>query len=378
MRIGIDGIPLATPKTGIGHYTFELARGLARLAPADEFELVAPVALDLGADVPSNLRAAHAPVNAISRRWWTIGLPLYVRGQKLTLFHGTNYNVPLWQRCPTVVTIHDLSLLLHADTHREDLVRRARRRLPTMTRIAARIITDSEAVKREIHEHLNVPAEKIAAVPLAPRRVFRPVAAGEARAACRRLGVEDEFILFVGTVEPRKNLLTLVRAFAELTRATALRPQLVIAGQKGWLTEELDAYVERSALKERILFTGYVADEDLRALYSTCRVAVYPSLYEGFGLPPLEAMACGAPVVTSRIPVIEETSQGAARLVAPTDVAELTAALVELLTDEGARAHLSAAGLQRAAEYTWERTAEMTLAVYREVLAQTTGAARAS
>jgi alpha-1,3-rhamnosyl/mannosyltransferase len=376
MRIGIDGIPLATPKTGIGHYTFELARCLARLAPADEFELVAPVALELGAaDLPPNLRAVHVPVNALRRRWWTIGLPLYVRQNRLTLFHGTNYNVPLWQRCPTVVTIHDLSLMLHAGTHREDLVRRARRRLPTMTRIAARIITDSESVKREITEHLGVAAEKITAVPLAPRRAFRPVPAAEAHAACRRLGVAAEFILFVGTVEPRKNLLTLVRAFDELLRTTTLRPQLVIAGQKGWLTDELFAYVERSALKERILFTGYVSDEDLAALYSSCRVSVYPSLYEGFGLPPLEAMACGAPVITSRIPVIMETAEGAARLVTPTDVRELTPALVELLTDEGARTHFAAAGRRRAAEFTWERTAQRTLAIYRAVLGAAGGAA---
>src|SRR5205085_3822275 len=154
MRIGIDGIPLAMPKAGIGHYTFELARCLARLAPADEFELVAPVAVELGADgrdeLPPNLHTVHAPTGVLRRRWWTIGLPLYVRQNRLTLFHGTNYNVPLWQRCPTVVTIHDLSLLLHADTHRADLVRRARRRLPAMTRIATHIITDSESVKHEI------------------------------------------------------------------------------------------------------------------------------------------------------------------------------------------------------------------------------------
>ncbi|HEX8181836.1 MAG TPA: glycosyltransferase family 1 protein [Pyrinomonadaceae bacterium] len=380
MRIAIDGIPLATPKTGIGHYTFELAQGLARLAPADEFELVAPVPLALDAgdaptELPPNLRAVHVPVNALRRRWWTIGLPLYVRQNRPALFHGTNYNVPLWQRCPTVVTIHDLSLLLHAATHREDLVRRARRRLPTMTRIAAHIITDSESVKREISEHLNVPPTKITAVALAPRRAFQPVPSIEARTACRQLGVEDEFILFVGTVEPRKNLLTLMRAFAELLRTTEARPQLVIAGQKGWLTDELFAHVEQSAtLKERILFTGYVTDEDLAALYSACRVSIYPSLYEGFGLPPLEAMACGAPVITSRIPVIMETVADAARLVAPTDVQELTAALVELLTDEGARAHFAAAGRRRAAAFTWERTAAQTLEVYRAVLGQAAGA----
>jgi glycosyltransferase involved in cell wall biosynthesis len=372
MRIGLDGIPLATPKTGIGHYTFELAQGLARLVPADEFELVAPVPLELGADgaqaLPPNLCTVHAPVNALRRRWWTIGLPLYVRQHGLTLFHGTNYNVPLWQRCPTVVTIHDLSLLLHAETHREDLVRRARRRLPTMTRIAAHIITDSESVKREISEHLHVAPEKITAVPLAPRRAFQPVAEAVARVARQRLGVEDEFILFVGTVEPRKNLLTLVRACDELLRATSLCPQLVIAGQKGWLTDELFAYVEQSALKERILFTGYIADEDLAALYSSCRVSIYPSLYEGFGLPPLEAMACGAPVITSRIPVIMETVADAARLITPTDVQALTAALVELLTDAAARAHYAAAGRRRAAEFTWALTAQRTLDVYRAVL----------
>jgi glycosyltransferase involved in cell wall biosynthesis len=339
------------------------------------------VPLPLGADdgaesLPPNLRTVHAPVNALRRRWWTIGLPLYVRQHGLTLFHGTNYNVPLWQRCPTVVTIHDLSLLLHAETHREDLVRRARRRLPTMTRIAAHIITDSESVKREISEHLHVAPEKITAVPLAPRRAFQPVAEDAARAARQRLGVEDEFILFVGTVEPRKNLLTLVRACDELLRTTSLCPQLVIAGQEGWLTDELFAYVEQSVLKERILFTGYIADEDLAALYSSCRVSVYPSLYEGFGLPPLEAMACGAPVITSRIPVIMETAAAAARLIAPTDVQDLTAALVELLTDAAARAHYAAAGRRRAAEFTWELTAQRTLAVYRTVIGQSAGAGK--
>src|SRR5947209_8937990 len=350
LRIGIDGIPLATPKTGIGHYTFELARELARLAPKDDFELIAPVPVELGADVPQNLRTVHVPVNALRRRWWTIGLPLYVRQNRLTLFHGTNYNVPLWQRCPTVVTIHDLSLLLHADTHRADLVHRARRRLPAMTRVATHIITDSESVQREICAHLGVAAEKITAVALAPRRAFHPVAEMEARATRRRLGVEDEFILFVGTVEPRKNLLTLVRAFDELLRQTNLRPQLVIAGQKGWLNDELFALIEQTALAERILFTGYIPDEDLRALYSSCVVSVYPSLYEGFGLPPLEAMACGAPVIASRIPPIVETVGTAARLCEPTNVRELTAEIVALLSNPGARAELSTAGRKRAAD----------------------------
>jgi len=376
MRIAIDGIPLAEPKTGIGHYTFELARGLAALAPQHDFELVAHVAIDeavrsafdADAPLPANLRAVHAPINALSRRWWTIGLPLYVQRRGVALFHGTNYKVPLWKRCHTIVTIHDLSLLLHSHTHKEELVRRARLRLPATARMASKIITDSESVKREICEHLRIRLEKIVVVPLAPRRAFRPVGATASAEARRRLGVEDDFILFVGTVEPRKNLLTLVRAFDELTQCTSLRPQLVIAGQKGWLTEELFALVEKSGLGSRILFTGYVSDEDLAALYSSCRVSVYPSLYEGFGLPPLEAMSCGAPVITSRIPVIMETVGDAAHLVEPTNVRELTDGIRALWENDEERRRLSADGLAHASRFTWERTARLTLDVYEEVL----------
>jgi len=374
MRIGIDGIPLATPKTGIGHYTFELARSLATIAPEDEFEIIAPVLLNVPtSSMPPNLRTVLGRSGALRRRWWTIGLPLHGHENRLPLFHGTNYMVPLWQRCATVVTIHDLSLLLHSETHREDLVQRAKRRLPTMTRIASHILTDSEAVKKEICQHLAVSPDKITAVPLAARRTFTRVPHNQTVETRRRLGVEDKFILFVGTVEPRKNLLTLVRAFDELLRTTDLQPQLVVAGQKGWLTDDLDAHVEQSEIKNRILFTGYVSDEDLASLYSSCTVSVYPSLYEGFGLPPLEAMACGAPVITSRIPVIMETASGAARLVEPTNLQELTAALVELLTDQKAREHYASVGRQRSAEFTWERTAQQTLDVYRRVHAEAAG-----
>jgi glycosyltransferase involved in cell wall biosynthesis len=377
MRIGIDAIPLATPKTGIGHYTFEVARELARLRPADEFELLAPVpvarqfgeAFD-GRGLPANLRPATARADGqLRRRWWSFGLPLHLRERGFSLYHGTNYNVPPWADCPTVVTVHDLSLLLHPETHEARLVELARRRLPVMTRAAAHVLTDSESVRAEILDVLGVDPERVTAVPLAPRRAFRPAAPWEAEEVRRRLGVHEDFILYVGTVEPRKNLLALVRAFDLLTRETGLRPQLVIAGRKGWLTEELYELVERSPSSARILFTGYVTDAELCALYSSCGVFAYPSLYEGFGLPPLEAMACGAPVVASRIPVIEETAGAdAARLVAPTDAEALAGALADLLRDGAARARLAAAGRARAAQFTWERTARLTFEVYDRVL----------
>lgn len=374
MPIGLDGTPLASLKTGIGHYTFELARCLAQAAPSGQFELVSPAPIantradELDSTWPANLSVACPRLSRISRRyWWKIGLPLYAEKASYTLFHGTNYDLPAWSRCGTVVTIHDLSLLLHAQTHRPDLVTRARSRLPATARRSTLIITATESVKREICEHLSVEADKVVVTPYAPRRSFRRLPPEQTERVRRRLGVEDEFLLFVGTLEPRKNLLTLFRAFDEILRTTNLRPQLVIVGQEGWLMEEMFSYVKRSGINARLRFTGYLSEEELCALYSSCRVCVYPSLYEGFGLPPLEAMACGAPVIASRIPSLIETA-GAARLVAPTDVSALARSIVGLLTSEDEWHHLSAAGLRHVAKFSWERTARLTLEAYGEAL----------
>lgn len=364
MRIGIDGIPLASPKTGIGHYTLELSRALARLQPDDEFQLISPVPFSLSPedDLPPNLKKVEAPGR---RLWWTVGLPLYIRQSSPSLFHGTNYEVPLWSSCPTILSIHDLSLLLYPETHLDQLVRRARFRLPLMARAAKKIITATEFVKREVSQHLKIDPAKIAVTPYAPRRSFYPLSRSETEQTRRRLGVEEVFILFVGTIEPRKNLITLLRAFAEVLRRTDLRPQLVIAGKRGWLIGPVMDYIDTEGLSERIQFTGYITDEDLRALYASCAVCVYPSLYEGFGLPPLEAMACGAPVIASDIPSLMEATGKAALLVPPMDVTRLAHSVVEMVRDEEKRAYFSRAGLKRASQFTWERTAELTLEVYR-------------
>lgn len=377
MLIGIDGTPLREIKTGVGHYTVELARSLARVSPEDQLEIVSPFPLshimesESGQEAatavsPPNLRARQVKANALERHWWTIGLPRYIKQRGVALFHGTNYDVPLWKRCPTVLTIHDLSLLLHPDTHEAKRVRRALRRLPLMARMATQIVTPTESVRREVIQHLRVPREKIIAVPEAARSIFRPMLPGQTVETRKRLRVEDDFLLFVGTIEPRKNLLALINAYSDIVRATRLRPQLVIVGKEGWLTNELFVRLRESGVAERVYFTGYLSDGDLCALYSSCRAFVYPSIYEGFGLPPLEAMACGAPVVASRIPSIMEVVEGAAHLVAPNSVDALAQSIVALLTDEGERQRLSSAGLERARAFSWEKTARTMREVYSE------------
>ena len=372
MRIGLDGFPLASPKTGVGHYTFELARAMAELAPQHELEFISPLpyapALTADIDSISNLRAVNPPTNSITRRWWSIGLPRYLKQNPVDIFHGTNYEVPLWNRKRNVLTVHDLSIFTHPDKHEPRIARRARRRLPIMLRSAAMIITPTEAMKRELSERFRIEPDRIAVTPEAPRSNFRPLPITEAAAIRKRLGIEDDFILFVGTIEPRKNLLTLARAFDRILRETDRRPQLVIAGGAGWLSGDLHRFLRQVDFGDRLRMTGYVHDEELRALYSSCKLFIYPSLYEGFGLPPLEAMACGAPVVASRIPALIETLGDNARLVDPLNENELAKSIVELLSNETARQQMSSAGLKHAARFSWGEMARRTLEIYERVL----------
>ena len=401
MLIGLDAIPLTEPLAGVGHYTAELARALARASAADEFELAYPSTYpplepfrDEKVKPPANLKAARVNVGAVGRHWWSLGLPRYVSRRGIQVFHGTNYDVPLWGRCATVLTVHDLSLFARPETHEARRVWRARRRLPLMARAATLVITPTEAVRRELAERLGVPPEKIVAVHEAARSVFRPLAFEATADARRRLGAGDNFLLAVGTVEPRKNLRALVRAFESIVRETAATTtatnatthtgtnatnattmkatpdglRLVIAGGKGWLSDPLFDEVARSPVKDRIVFTGYVTDEDLRALYSSCALFAYPSLYEGFGLPVLEAMQCGAPVLASRIPAHAEVAGRAALLVNPDAHEEIARGILHLLRSEDERRRLSDAGLKRAAEFSWERAARQTLEVYAEAL----------
>ncbi len=373
MLIGLDGIPLLFPKTGVGHYTAQLADALAKIAPEHEFRLVYPSsfpAADLQFDntPPPNLGTARVPVGSIRKHWWSLGLPTHISREKIQLFHGTNYDVPLWRRCPTVLTIHDLSMLLHPETHEKRSVRRARRRLPVMSRTADAIVVPTEAIKRDVCEYLKTSEQKIFVVPEAAREFFHPVTFEETRATRERLGISDEFVLTVGTIEPRKNIPTLVKAFEQvLQMGSNRRLQLVIAGGNGWLAEPSLQAIRNSRACGGIVLTGYVHDRELRDLYSSCRVFVYPSLYEGFGLPPTEAMACGAAVVVSDIPALVESTGGAARIIDPRNADELAQTISEVSNNDRLREALSDAGRRRAAELSWTQTAIETMKVYERL-----------
>jgi glycosyltransferase involved in cell wall biosynthesis len=228
---------------------------------------------------------------------------------------------------------------------------------------ARRVITISEASARDLVEVLGVSRERIAVTPLAADDRFRPIEdAAEVDAVRARHGLEGRYVLYVGNVEPRKNLVRVVDAFerAELRDAT-----LAIAGRLAWLSDEIERRVASYRGPGRVRLLGYVADEDLPALYSGAEAFVYASLWEGFGLPVVEAMACGAAVVASRVAAIEEVAGEAARLVDPLSVDDIAAALASVLGDAAERERLRAAGLARAARYSWAETARRTIEVYR-------------
>ncbi|MBS1807865.1 MAG: glycosyltransferase family 4 protein [Acidobacteria bacterium] len=369
MRIALDAIPLVANKTGVGHYTDALAEWLARTHHDHQYELVSPFDFHFpnGHQPPANLHKRFTPVHPLLRKWWLVGLPALLRLSPFDLFHGTNYCIPMFAPCPTVVTIHDLSLYAQTKTHEAKNVSRGKRRIPIMARRADMIIAPSDATKREVEHYLGIPSERIRVVYEAARPKMKPLPPEACEPVLQKYGIDRPYLLYTGTIEPRKNLLKLIRAYSEIIHTTEHRPLLVLCGGRGWLDEEIFELVAELKLQRMVKFTGYVPDEDLPALYSACEIFVYPSLYEGFGLPPLEAMACGAAVVTSNTSSLPEVVGDAGVMVNPHEALELAQVLANLLNDRQQRENFRRAGLERSKIFSWERAAHETQAVYDQV-----------
>jgi glycosyltransferase involved in cell wall biosynthesis len=294
--------------------------------------------------------------------WEQFLAPLILRQQRADLFHGTLNVVPLACPVPSVVTIHDLAFIRFPYTFRSynrtylDLATRV------SVRRATRILAVSEHTKREVVGLLGVPAERVVVTPNAARVHFHPPAA-EALAAFRtRHSLPEQFVLYVGTLEPRKNLTTLLDAYAQIARQSAV--PLLVGGGKGWMYDAVFARLEALGLRDRVHFVGYLDEEELPLWYAAARLFVFPSLYEGFGMPPLEAMACGTPVVTSNSSSLPEVVGDAGLMVAPMDVDALADAIMRLLSDEALHADLRERGLRRAQQFAWHTTAERTRDAY--------------
>lgn len=297
--------------------------------------------------------------------------PRVLRELKADLYHGLGFVAPLRAPCPTVVTVFDLSFITQPRTHK----RMNRIYLSLFTRWscrrAARVITISEWTKRDVVQHFGIAPEKVVAIPLGvDHDCFKPQPPEAIAMFKAQHGIGDHAIFYLGSLEPRKNLPRLIEAFAVLTSQSSIgKLQLFVGGSLAWKYDDIFTRIRQLGLEERVRLIGRVSDVDLPQWYSACAVMAYPSLYEGFGLPPLEAMACGAPVVTSNATSLPEVVGDAGITVDPTDVRALAEALHRVLSDDALRAVLRAQSLARAAQFTWQRTAERTVEVYRKVLA---------
>lgn len=361
MRIGLDANPLCVRKGGVGHYADCLIRALTKVAPEHQYVLYHQ------GEWTGPEAALGEHVSDV--RYWKPLLRWRIRRDHVDLYHGTNYKLPVRGLRGGVVTVHDLALERHPEWSPSPWRQRSRERrtMRTLAR-ADRIITVSHHSASDIAAYYGIPIEKITVVYNGISDAFRPGVD-----PVQRAGILDRYrirkkgyLLFVGTLEPRKNLPTLLRAYAG--RSTVRKEfQLILAGGWGWQTSEIRDVLAELDLTGDVTITGYLAPESLMDLYRQAAAFVYPSFYEGFGFPPLEAMASGVPVVTSNTSCFPEVLGPAAVMVDPRDVEALGAAIERVLGDEHLREDLRNKGIALAKRFTWEETARRTVDVYRRV-----------
>ncbi len=365
--IGFDATPLQIAlHSGVGHYTAELITALIDRADGRRYALLANRTLN-GATPGGSLGQVGQRFPNRSA-WMQLLLPRDLAALRPDVCHFTNSIAPLHAPCPIVVTLHDMSLFVHAQLHPVKSRLVVRSIIPAVARRAAAIITVSHHAKREIVAGLNIPPEKVHVVYEAAAPQYHAIAdAAELDRVRRRYGLHKPFVLYVGTIEPRKNLTRLVTAFAQVQRQYP-DLELILVGQLGWQYRSLLKAIEDLQLGSAVRRVGYVPDADLPALYNLARVLAFPSLYEGFGLPVIEAMACGTPVLTSNGSSLAEIAAGASCLIDPLNVNAIASGLLRLGTDDDLHARLRVAGLARAAQFSWQRAAAETVRVYDAVV----------
>ena len=376
MTIYIDISAAVHGRAGLGRYASSLARHLVEAGGDYAFfynrdRSTRPLP---GLEhVPTRtVRAGYKPWRmAVLLGQWALDRGLPVGFDRLlpgaTLYHATEHLLMPLRRVPTVLTVHDLIFRLFPQYHKPLNYWYLNIAMPLYARRADAIIAISQNTKDDLVRIYGVPSEKVTVVYEAADPCFRPPKPEQIAAVRARYGLPERYLLTVGTIEPRKNLSRLMEAF-QMVQAQGLVEALVIVGQRGWLYEGFFRRMEELNLGDSVILPGFMPDEDLPAVYGAATLFVMPSLYEGFGLPVLEAMACGTPVVCSRTSSLPELGGEAARYFSPTDVAEMAAIIAEVLSDADMRAEMRERGLAQAARFSWQRAAQETVQVYRKVL----------
>ena len=367
MRIAFDGTTLTAGRTGVGYYTEHLLQHLAREVErtGDELVVISNKAIDTASPLPKHVRVYTKRQFPLRIGWMQLLASRVLGDLEPDVAHFTNGMIPPAPPAPTVVTVHDMSLRLHPSCHP---VRRLLINRPLITvaiRSASEIVTVSHSARRDLLRLHKTNSDRVTVVHEAAAPGFAPIADRALLDAVRRqYRLPQRFVLYVGTIEPRKNLPRLMEAFAA-ARAQGMPHELVCAGPYGWSSRDLTAVIDRLGIRDGVHFTGYVPVEQLPAIYNLAEMFAFPSVYEGFGLPVVEAMACGTPVITSNTSSLDEIASGAAETVDPYCADAIADAMLRLARDADWRRELSARGRARARRFSWTRTAREMLAIYQ-------------
>ena len=367
MRFAVDAHAIGRHLTGNEVYVRSLLNAFAAQQQDDEF--VAYVSAESAANsIPANIRTRRIATNPFVRLG--LDLAMRVREDHPDLLH-VQYTAPLACPVPVVVSVHDVSFLEHPEYFTRDRAWQLQWTVRRTVHRAARILTGSEFSRASILKvYGNLEEDKVVVVPNAAASEFRPISRDSAAFAVReRFQIAAPFVLSVGDLQPRKNQIGMIRAFARMVKAhPQLKQNLVLAGKETWFAGEVHRAARESGVADRIQFCGFVSDDDLLNLYNACDLFIFPSFYEGFGLPALEAMACGRAVVCSHTSSLPEVVDGAAILFDPYALDEIVRAMADLLLDSELRSRMERLGLQRAAHFSWQKTAQRTIEVFHEVL----------
>jgi glycosyltransferase involved in cell wall biosynthesis len=381
---GLDATPLLGRRTGIGRYVAEIADGvLAGLAANERLVVYAGTFRQnplLGVSHEPLTRLAKDPRVSVRRQWTPLSAahavwnradfpPLEWVTGRLDVFHGTNFRLPPLAKGRGVVTVHDLAFLTCPGSVPPEVGRRLENAVRAAVRRATHVIADSEHTKGDVVRLLGADPARVTTIHLAAGGAFRTPKDRDADRArlAKRYGLRFPFVLYVGTTNPRKNLARLLDAFAAARRRASLPHSLVLVGDAGFAHGAVLERIERLGLNDAVVLPGFTDDADMPAIYGAADLLAFPSLYEGFGLPVLEAMSCGCPVLTSSASSLPEVAGDAAVLVDPESADAIAAGLERVLTDAAFRTRLVDAGLRRAVAFSWSRAAAEHLALYREV-----------
>jgi O-antigen biosynthesis alpha-1,3-rhamnosyltransferase len=386
MRVVINASAVVGPRTGVGHSTVELVRALAGTGHVGitlyPHPLLAKLRTRLGGG-PKPAEPTRTGAPATRRPLWKRGARVPFRWgwralieqearhafhpRRVDLYHEPNF-FPLPTRLPTVVTIHDLSAVLHPEWHPAERVAEFETKFLNRLRDVAHVLTDSDAARDEIIRTLDLPADRVTRAYPGVRPALRPVPDEAITSVLRRLGLPQAYLLHVGTLEPRKNLLMLLRAYTGLPADLRERCPLVLVGPWGWRFEELAAYYDAVARHRNVIHLGYADEADLPALYSGARALVFPTWYEGFGLPAGEMMACGGAVIASSTPAVAEVLGACGTLVDPTDEGGWHESMARAIREPDWAVSLARGAIERAAQFTWKACANDALTAYRAAL----------